>query len=144
MNRRTCLTVCATAIVCAAVYFSGIGRAASAQEAVKTVRPVRPSELIGEWKVDLRSKPGDKPYYQMMVIEAVDGNGVKGKFYNSEIRDGRVNVDWGTLHFAFVTSDGKAPYNTAGRLVNGRIEGTTNSIGRGFLAVWTAEKVSAK
>ena len=28
-----------------------------------------------------------------------------------------------------------------GSLVEGRLEGTTHSLGRGFLAVWTAERV---
>ena len=98
------------------------------------------SKLVGTWRVDLRPKPGDPPYYQELVVKSVDGTKLVGTFYNSELQDGRLNLDWGTVHFAFTTNDARERgiYNTAGRLVGDRLEGTTHSIGREFLAVWTA------
>lgn len=103
-------------------------------------------KLKGTWRVDLRSKPGDPPYYQEFVVRGVEGNGLTGTFYESEIKDGRINTDWGTVHFAFTTADARERglYNTSGRLVGDRLEGTTHSLGRNFLAVWTAERQPEK
>ena len=101
------------------------------------------SRLVGTWRVDLRSKPGDAPYYQQFVVKSVVDNTPVGTFYDSEIRDARLNLDWGTVHFAFTTADAheRGTYNTTGRLVGDRIEGTTHSLGRHFLAVWTAVRL---
>lgn len=110
--------------------------------------PPRPdaAKLVGTWRVDLRSKPGDAPYFQDFIVAKVDGNTLAGTFYQSEVADGRINTDWGTVHFAFTTADsqGRGTYNTAGRLVGDRLEGTTHSLGRKFLAVWTAERKAGK
>lgn len=100
------------------------------------------SELVGTWRVDLRPTPEASPYYQELVI-SVSGDTVEGTFYGSPFRDLQLNADWGTLHFAFVTDDGSGAYNTTARLLDGRLEGTTHSLGRGFLAVWTAEREKA-
>ncbi|MBC7413428.1 MAG: hypothetical protein H7327_00640 [Herminiimonas sp.] len=64
----------------------------------------------------------------------------KGNFYGTPITNGRINVDWGTVRFAFVTEDQSGPYHHSGVLRNGRIEGMTNSLGRGFLAYWSAAR----
>ena len=96
--------------------------------------------LVGTWKVDLRPTPDADPYYQEFVVEAVDGATLVGSFYGTPIENARVNTDWGQVHFAFTTSDGSGVYNTSGALVGAQLRGTTHSIGRGFLAVWTAER----
>jgi hypothetical protein len=100
-----------------------------------------PKQLIGTWRVDLRSVPGATPYYQSFVITSVQDGSLRGKFYSTEIKDGRINKDWGPVYFAFTTRDGTGAYHSSGRLINGRLEGTTNAVGRGFLSVWTAERV---
>ena len=102
-----------------------------------------PNRLVGTWRVDLRPTPDAPPYYQTFVVSSAKDGGLGGTFYNTEIRDGRTNKDWGTaVYFAFTTSDNSGAYHTAGRLTsNGRLEGTTHAVGRGFLAVWTAERV---
>ena len=102
----------------------------------------RLSELAGTWRVDLRPTPDASPYYQELVV-SVSGDVVEGTFYGTPFRDFQLNADWGTLHFAFVTDDGSGAYNTTGRLVEGRLEGSTHSLGRGFLSVWTAEREKA-
>ncbi len=51
------------------------------------------------------------------------------------------NTYWGQVHFAFTTSDGSGAYNTSGILVGTQLRGTTHSLGREFLAVWTAERM---
>lgn len=99
-----------------------------------------PAALVGAWTVDLRPTPGAPPASAPFEVKTVDGTSFTGTFYGSEIRDGRVNGDWGAVHFAFTTYDGTGPYHHAGRLVDGRLEGTTNSVGRRFLAVWRAER----
>ncbi|NNE43121.1 MAG: hypothetical protein HKN12_02845 [Gemmatimonadetes bacterium] len=99
------------------------------------------ADLVGTWRVDLRQTPDAEPYYQEFVVkEAADGT-FKGTFYKTKIKEARVNTDWGDLHFAFVTDPGKSPYHTSGRLVDGRLEGTTHSLERNFVSVWSAEKV---
>jgi hypothetical protein len=118
------------------------GPAAPADASVPAAVPaVDPKALIGTWRVDLRQSPSSVPYFQTFVITSVEDSQILGKFYGSPLRYGRINTDWGTAAFAFVTSDLSGLYHTAGRLVNGRLEGTTHSIGRGFLSVWTAERV---
>ena len=96
--------------------------------------------LIGTWKVDLRPTPDADAYYQEFVVHSIDGSTFTGMFYGTEIRHGRINTDWDGVHFAFVTNDGSGDYNTSGILKDGKLSGTTHSLGREFLAVWTAER----
>ena len=51
-------------------------------------------------------------------------------------------TDWAAVHFAFTTSDDSGVYHATGTLENGRLSGTTHSLGRDFLAVWTAERIA--
>ena len=101
-----------------------------------------PSDLVGTWEVDLRPTPDAEPYTQEFVVTAVDGDSLVGTFYGAPIERGRLNTGWGRVEFAFVTSDGSGPYNHAGRLVDGRLEGSTYSTGRGFLLPWRASRVA--
>jgi hypothetical protein len=96
-------------------------------------------DLVGTWRVDLRPTPDAEPYYQEFVVEAVDGETLVGSFYGTLIENARVNTDWSQVHFAFTTSDGSGVYSTSGVLVGAGLHGTTLSIGREFLAVWTAK-----
>ncbi len=74
-------------------------------------------------------------------MEGIDGRILQGSFYNSPVSNGRINTDWAAVHFAFTTSDDSGVYHTTGTLENGGLSGTTHSLGRDFLAVWTAERV---
>ena len=96
--------------------------------------------LVGSWRVDLRPTPDAEAYYKDFVVNAVDGRTFTGTFYDSPISQGRLNSDWGRLHFSFVTEDGSGPYLHAGVLEGERMSGVTNSTGRGFLSVWSAER----
>lgn len=101
-----------------------------------------PSSLVGEWQVDLRPTPTAEAYYQKLVITEVNDSTFTGTFYyDSEIREARYNTDWGVLTIAFVTEDGSGPYNTAARMEDGTLKGTTHSVGRDFVALWTARRV---
>ncbi len=98
--------------------------------------------LVGTWRVDLRPTPDAEPYYQEFVVRRVEGDTFEGSFYGgTELQHGRINTDWGSVHFAFATSDGSGVYNTSGVLDGEKLRGTTHSLGREFLAVWTAERV---
>ena len=98
------------------------------------------NKLIGKWQVDLRPTPDAAAYYQEFVVTGIDSNSFKGTFYGTEIRQAHTNLDWGKVYFAFITGDGSGAYNTSGFLDGDTLRGTTHSIGRQFLSVWTATK----
>lgn len=97
--------------------------------------------LEGRWRVDLRPEPGADEYFQEFVVSGVDGTSFEGRFYGTAIGNGTLNVDWGEVHFAFTTRDDSGEYHTSGRLDGNVLRGTTHSIGREFLAVWSAERI---
>lgn len=84
--------------------------------------------------------PTEPPSSTTLVIEIVDGKKLAGSFYDSEFLDAEYSLRHGVLAFGAVTTDGKAPYNHSGSLVDGRIEGQTHSLGRDFLMIWTATR----
>lgn len=127
MNRRLF-----TAAAAAAIAFTSTKAAAA--DAVKA------DVLLGTWDVDLRPNPAAPAYLKSLIVTAVSGGTFSGTFYDAEISEGRINVDWGTVRIAFVTSDGSGPYNHSAVLRDGRLEGLTNSTGRKFLAYWSATK----
>ncbi len=98
------------------------------------------SELVGAWMVDLRPTPDAEPYLQEFIVESVEGDSIVGTFYDTPIEEGRINRDWGALRFAFVTADGSGPYNHSGVLTSAGLVGMTHSLGRDFLAYWTAAR----
>jgi hypothetical protein len=102
--------------------------------------PVSADFLIGTWTVDLRPMPTADPYYKTFVVTSVDGNSFEGTFYDTPVSEGRINADWGKLRIAFVTADGSGAYHHSAVLEDDRLEGMSNSTGRGFLAYWSAVK----
>ena len=101
---------------------------------------VAPQLLVGTWKIDLRPTPDAEAYYQCFVVESVEGRTFTGTFYGSPVSEARLNGDWGALRFSFVTADGSGQYLHSGVLRDGRLEGMSNSTGRGFLNVWRGER----
>ncbi len=102
--------------------------------------PLSSNELVGVWKVDLRPTPNDPPYFQEFVVTSVKGKTFAGSFYGAPVEQARINTDWGSVRIAFVTSDQSGPYNHSAILIDGRLEGLTNSTGRDFLSFWSATK----
>lgn len=98
------------------------------------------SSLVGTWRVDLRPSPEAPPYYQSLVIDRVEAGRIAGSFYGAPIAEARINLDWGAPRIAFVTGDASTSYYHAAVMRDGRLEGLTHAPGRGFLAVWTAER----
>ena len=104
-----------------------------------TAPPVPSAEaLLGSWKVDLRPTPAAPGYYKTFVVTNVEDRSFAGTFYDTPFEAGRLNTDWGALRFAFVTEDRSGAYHHAGVLRDGKIEGTTHSIGRARLSYWSA------
>ncbi|MEM8891239.1 MAG: hypothetical protein AAGD28_24890 [Bacteroidota bacterium] len=98
-------------------------------------------QLEGTWKLDLSPENPDDDNFTELVIKEISPLGVKGSFYYSKVREGRVNLNFDAVYFAFVTDDGSGDYNTTAIFKEGKLMGTTHSLGRDFLSVWTGEKV---
>ncbi len=107
---------------------------------IPSLTPVDQEALLGTWKVDLRPTPDAEPYYQEFIVSSVQDDSFSGVFYGTAITEGRINTDWGKLRIAFVTVDGSGSYHHSAVLEGVRLEGLTNSTGRGFLAYWSAVK----
>ncbi|MGK0184909.1 MAG: putative oxidoreductase [Verrucomicrobiales bacterium] len=101
---------------------------------------VDPEDLIGAWEVDLRPTPDAEPYFQTFVIETVEGDSLTGSFCNTAIQEGKIDTAWGSAQFTFVTVDGTDAYYTTGKLVDGRLKGTTHSPSLKLFSVWTATR----
>jgi opacity protein-like surface antigen len=123
-------------IILLAVLLVGLSSTAVAQTKAKADL----TNLIGVWKVDLRPTPDAAAYFQPFEITKIEGAAFTGKFYGAAIKNGRINTDWDTVYLAFTSEDGSGIYSHFARVVNGRLEGGTHSLGRNFLLLWRAEK----
>lgn len=125
---RTCATLCLVVLFAATPN-------SQAEETVEA------GVLLGTWKVDLRPSPESLPYFQEFVVTRVlDDKSFEGTFYGAPVTQARINTDWGAVRIAFVTTDGSGAYHHSAVLEDGRLEGLTNSTGRGFLSYWSAVK----
>lgn len=79
-----------------------------------------------------------------MIISSVDKNSIEGIFYRDgvKIREGRIAISQGIIHAALISSDQSGTYNTSFHFNEGILYGTTHSLGKDFLAVWEAIKLS--
>lgn len=107
-----------------------------------TPTAVSPAALEGAWVVDLRGAPGDEPYTQPFVVEAVDetARSLRGSFYNSEISWSRFNTAWGKLVITFITSDGQGEYVHTATLEGDTLVGSSTAQHRNLLVPWTATR----
>ena len=97
--------------------------------------------LKGKWKLDLSPENPDDDNFTELSIKDISPLGVKGEFYYTKMREGRVNISFEGVYFAFVTNDGSGDYNSVGIFKDGKLSGSTHSLGRDFLSVWTGEKI---
>ncbi len=132
MKNQTFFSKLACAVTLLSVVLSLSGFSYTTSEAVP--------ELEGTWAVDLRPSPDSPPYIQDMVITSAKNKQIKGTFYGTKIMNGKINTSWGKVVFAFTTKDGSGVYHTTGELVDGKLIGTTHSLGRDFLTPWTAAR----
>lgn len=110
-------------------------------ESKETLHNSSSSELIGTWDIDFSPENTTDDWGTILTIQKVTETEIKGVFYNSKTREGRVALRGDIVHFAFVTSDAKADYNTSGRFEKGILYGSTHSLGRDFIAPWTGTKI---
>lgn len=100
--------------------------------------------LIGTWEMDMSPYDKTDDNFAMMDIIKVNETSFEGDFYREgvQISNANINTQTGTIYGALVSGDGTGQYNSAFYLKDGKLYGTTHSIGRDFLAVWTAVKIN--
>ncbi len=100
-------------------------------------------ELVGQWKLDMSPENKTDSNFAMMRIETISDNKVVGEFYRESvlIREARTNTQSGKIYVALVSGDNSGEYNSSFYLENGKIYGSTHSLGRDFLFVWVGEKI---
>ncbi|MEO0895055.1 MAG: hypothetical protein AAFY71_01455 [Bacteroidota bacterium] len=103
-----------------------------------------PSVLLGSWKMDMSpDNPSDNNFAMIRITKASD-NQIKGVFYREgvKIKEGRFTTQMGKLYGAVVSGDNSGTYNSTFYYKDGQLYGTTHSLGRDFLSVWTATKIN--
>jgi hypothetical protein len=96
--------------------------------------------LLGTWELDLRPTPESEPYLKDFEIKDFKDGLLKGVFYETDFNDGKINADWGIIHFAFTTADQSGTYFHSGHIEKGQIKGISFSTGRGFMIPWMGKK----
>lgn len=99
--------------------------------------------LVGQWKLDMSPQDKTDSNFAMMNITEIEGNTFKGEFYREgvNISNAQINTQLGIIYGALVSKDNSGTYNTTFYYKDGLLPGTTHSIDRNFLAVWTATKI---
>lgn len=102
------------------------------------------SLLKGHWKLDLSPEDNADTNFAKMTITSVGENTLEGTFYRDgvKMREGRINTQRGIIYAALVSGDNSGTYNTSFYYKDGILYGTTHSVDKDFLAVWTATKES--
>ena len=98
--------------------------------------------LVGKWKLDMSPQDKTDSNFAKMNITKIEGNTFKGEFYREgvKIRNARINTQLEVIYGALVSGDNSGIYNTTFYYKDGMLHGTTHSIDKKFLAVWTATK----
>ena len=98
--------------------------------------------LVGKWKLDMSPQDKTDSNFAMMNITKIEGNTFKGEFYRAgvKIRNAQINTQLEVIYGALVSGDNSGIYNTTFYYKDGILQGTTHSIDKNFLAVWTATK----
>jgi len=98
--------------------------------------------LVDKWKLDMSQQ--DKTYsnFAMMNITKIEGNTFEGEFYRQgvKITNAQINTQLGVIYGALVSGDNSGIYNTTFYYKDGMLYGSTHSIDKKFLSVWTAIK----
>ena len=102
------------------------------------------NELVGSWKLDMSPQDNTDSNFAMMNITKIEGNTFEGEFYREgvKITNAQINTQLGVVYGALVSGDNSGTYNTTFVYKNGMLEGTTHSIDKKFLSVWTAIKTN--
>ena len=78
----------------------------------------------------------------MMNIAKIEGNTFEGEFYRQgvKITNAQINTQLGVIYGALVSGDNSGIYNTTFYYKDSVLHGSTHSIDKKFLSVWTATK----
>lgn len=100
--------------------------------------------LVGKWKLDMSPQDKTDSNFAMMNITKIEGNSFKGEFYREgvKIKEGRITTSEGIIYAALISGDNSGTYNTSFYFKDDMLYGTTHSLGKDFLAVWNAIKIS--
>ena len=100
--------------------------------------------LVGKWKIDMSPQNKKDSNFAMMNITSIEGNSFKGEFYREgvKIKNAQLNTQLDVIYGALVSGDNSGTYNTTFYYQDGLLHGTTHSIDKNFLAVWTAIKIN--
>ncbi len=103
---------------------------------------LNPSVLAGKWTLDFTPHRLDDSNFASMEITKVTNDTLEGYFYRSgvEMTDGQVNISTGKVYCALVSGDGTGKYYTSFYYENDKLYGTTHSVDKDFLSVWTGTK----
>lgn len=105
-------------------------------------KELNPSILEGKWILDLTPhKLNDSNFASMEITKATNAT-LEGYFYRTgvKITEGQINTSTGKVYCALVSGDGTGKYYTSFYYEDDKIYGTTHSIDRDFLSVWTGIK----
>ncbi len=97
-------------------------------------------DLVGVWEVTFDNGDTEDPSYTTLHIKKISNNTFEGTFYYSDMGECRLVKRNEAIYLAFITEDNSGYYGTVAKWDGKTMEGTTHSIGRDFLAVWTAVK----
>lgn len=98
--------------------------------------------LVGKWQLDMSPQDKTDSNFAMMNITKIEDKTFKGEFYREgvKIRNAQINTQLEVIYGALVSGDNSGIYNTTFYYKDGMLQGTTHSIDKKFLAVWTATK----
>ena len=98
--------------------------------------------LLGQWQIDLTPTDSSDYNFATMTINDINDLQFFGEFYRTgvTIQNGRLNTSNGKVYGALISADGTGQYASSFYLNNGKLYGTTHSLDRKFLSVWTAIK----
>lgn len=101
-----------------------------------------PSILKGKWILDLTPHQLNDNNFASMEITKVTNDTLAGDFYRVgvKIKEGQINLSTGKIYGALVSEDGTGKYHTSFYYDNDTIYGTTHSLAKDFLSVWTATR----
>ncbi|MFK7787269.1 MAG: hypothetical protein AB8B56_19255 [Crocinitomicaceae bacterium] len=100
--------------------------------------------LVGQWKIDMSPQDLTDENFAEMSIKKVDENTFHGEFYRKgvKIKNAQINTQLDIIYCALTSGDNSGTYNTTFYYKDDILHGTTHSLGRNFLSVWAATKVT--
>lgn len=98
--------------------------------------------LVGDWKIDMSPQDKTDSNFALMKITKTQDNSFEGEFYREgvKIRNAQINTQLEVIYGALVSGDNSGIYNTTFYYKDDVLHGSTHSIDKNFLAVWTATK----